>query len=533
MNRYLVFALFSLFCFRSGAQIDVAWGGQQIASPKFSYIASILGGSEEHVYALKTKPGGWRSPTRYFLETYAKKSMGLIANVEFRLPELTEPTTPAERFFHGKGKFKTPEIERLFYLNGKLLLFTSYYSHLKEKNYAYVQLISENGAMENKPMLLDSIESDSKRNKGTFDFVYSEDKSHLLIFHHEPFDKSSNEKFSYKVIDANLDLIWSKSLELPYRDKQFHISKYRVDNDGNVFMLANIDKNKENIERRKPSYSYSILAYFYKTDQLKEYTIDLADKFISDITFNINPVGDLVCAGFYSKNSGTSQAGTFFLKIDKTSKEVSAHDVREFAKDFMMEFMTESKVSKGKELFNFDIDHFLLRPNGSAVMVAEQYYMDVSSYYNPATHTYTNTYNYYYNDIIVVAFDSTGQVSLLKKISKFQHSVNDGGPYSSYVLADGGDILHFIYNDSPDNMHHTETEIERGHISSMNNPAKSVVVLVSMDMKGNTQRQQILDNHSKKNSCWFLPKMNKKVDEKDIVLFARRGKYYRFGRFSY
>jgi hypothetical protein len=533
MKKYSLFALLLFFCFQTRAQIDVIWGGQQVASPKFSYISNIIGGNESRVYALKVKSRGWGSQTQFYLETYAKKSMSLISSTEFHLPLLPQRSTASQRFFQGSGKFQTASVERLFYLNGKFLLFTSHYDSDKQRNYAYVQQINENGSMEKNPVLLDSIDAESRRNKGAFDFVFSEDKSHILIFHHEPSDKSSNKKLTYRVIDENLNILWSKKIELPYRDQQFHISRYRIDNDGNVFMLANIDKNKDQIERKKPTYSYSILAYFYQSDQLKEYTIDLADKFISDITFNINPVGDIVCAGFYSKSSETAQAGTFFLKIDKTTKEVTEHEVQEFAKDFLMEFMTERKVEKGKELFNFDIGHLLLRPDGSAVMVAEQYYMDVTSYYNPATHSYTNTYNYYYNDIIVVAFDPKGQITLLKKISKLQHSVNDGGPYSSYVLVDGGDMLHFIYNDDPENVHRSESEIEHGHVAGMNNPGRSVVVLVSMNMKGNTQRQQLLDNHSKRNNCWFLPKMNKKIGEKDIVLFARRGKFYRFGRVSY
>ena len=49
------------------AQIDVVWGGQQIASPKFSYIQTIIGGDENRVYALKVRSRSIRSNTRLFL----------------------------------------------------------------------------------------------------------------------------------------------------------------------------------------------------------------------------------------------------------------------------------------------------------------------------------------------------------------------------------------------------------------------------------------------------------------------------------
>jgi len=528
----LLVAITLVLALRLAGQIDVAWGSPQVAFPKHSYISSILGGNDAYLYALKVTPRGWGSQNHFYLDTYARKSMAFVSTKEFHLPLQSERTNLFERIFQGSGKFRTAQLERLFYLQGNFLVFSSYYSAAKEKNYACVQTISENGIESKVPLTLDSIAADGKRNKGAFDFVLSEDKSRILVFHSEAVDKSSNEKFTYTVIDEKLQVLWSKKMELPYSGKQFHISKYRVDNQGNVFMLANIDKNKENVERRKPAYSYSILAYFHETDQLKEYVVDLGDKFISDITFNINPAGDIICAGFYSKNSETSQAGTFFLKIDKNTKEVSERNLKEFEKDFLLEFMSERKIEKGKELYNFDIGHFLLRPDGSALLVAEQYYMDVVSYYNPATHSYNYTYNYYYNDILVVGFDPRGQTTLLKKIGKYQHSVNDGGPYASFVLVDGGSMLHFLFNDSPDNVHRSESELAHGHISNMNNPGRSVVVMVSMDMQGNTQRQQLLDNHGKKNESWFMPKMNKKITDKDMVLFSRRGKYYRFGRVS-
>jgi hypothetical protein len=532
MKTYLPFIIFSLLSIKLQAQIDVAWGGQQIAAPKYSSVESILGGNDTRVFALKLKNKGPGSRTHFYIDTYAKKNLALISTAEFNLPGQQEQSTLMERIFLGAGKYRTAQIEKIIYMHGKFLVFTTFYSREHKTYCAYVQTISESGTLNADLHTVDTISADSKRNPGLFNFILSEDKAHVLIFHNEPLDMYPFEKFSCKMLDENLSIRWSKNFELPYKDKQFHISQYSIDTTGNLFLLVNIDKNKENQERKKPAYRYSIFAYYYKRDQLKEYTIDLGEKFISDITCAVNPAGDLVCAGFYSKSSETAQAGTFFLKIDKASTEVSERNVRDFDKDFLMEFMTERKVEKGKELYNFDIHHFLLRENGSAVMVAEQYFMDIVSYYNPASRSYNYSYHYYYNDIIVVGFDPRGQVSLQKKITKYQHTVNDGGPFSSFVLVDGGDMLHFIYNDNPDNLHRSETEIAHGNLDNMGNPARSVVVMVSMDMKGNTQRTQLLDNHAKRNKSWFRPKIYKKISDKDFILFSGKGKYYRLGRIT-
>jgi|GEM_PF-1368146 hypothetical protein len=532
MKSFFCFVLFLSVVYPAQSQIDVAWGGQQVANPKNSEITNIIGSDESRIYALKIKSGGWGSHDQYFLDSYARKSMTFAGTTEFSLPQQTERTDPIERFFRGKGRYETAELEKLIHLQNRFIVFSSYYNSDQDKNYAFVQTLTENGIPGKAYSAVDTIKSDGRHNKGYFGFVVSDSQTQILVYHIDPADRSNFANLSLKMFDENMNLRWAKVLELPYPDSQFHLTKIKADNQGNVFLLASIDKNKENTERHKPTYNYSMLAYFHELNQVKEYTIDLGDKYISDIAFNINPDGNVICAGFYSKSSETSQAGSFFLKIDKKTTEVSERNVSEFPKDFLLEFMTDRKKDKGRELYNFDIQHLLLRTDGTAVMVAEQYFMDVVSFYNPASHSYNYSYHYYYNDIIVLGFDPKGSLTLLKKISKYQHTVNDGGPYSSYVLVDGGDMLHFIYNDNPDNLHRTETEIAHGKIGSMNNPGRSVVVMVSMDNKGNTQRTQLLDNHSRKNYSWFTPKMYKKVSDKELILFAHKGRYYRFGRIT-
>ncbi|HXC05277.1 MAG TPA: hypothetical protein VNZ86_11030 [Bacteroidia bacterium] len=537
MNRMKSLFSFVLFLFQLTslhAQVDVAWGGQQIANPKNSEISSIVGSDEGHLYVLKEKNGHWGHRTRYYLDSYTRKTLAFSGSTEFNLPQLNERSNVLDRMFSGAGKYQEAFLEKMIFINGHFFLFSSYYSREQDKNFAYVQSLTEKGTPGKAFTGIDTIGADDKRNKGSFGFVVSEKEKHILIIHAEPTGRNNFSRFSCKVFDPDMNLQWSKMLDMPHPDNQFHLVKTAVDSNGNIFLLANIDKDKDwmNSNKHKPAFSYSILAYYPAHNQLKEYTIDLDDKFISDITFKINPAGDLICTGFYSKSSETSQAGCFFVKIDTQTTEVAEHSVKEFGKDFLLDFMSDRKAEKGRELYNFNIDHLLLREDGSAIMVAEQYFMDMVSYYNPASHSYNYSYHYYYNDILVLGFDPKGELTLQKKISKYQHSVNDQGPYASFVLADGGTMLHFIYNDNPENIRRTESEIGKGHLTSMSDPSHSVVVMVSMDMKGNTQRTQLLDNHSSKSHSWFMPKMNKKINDREVILFAHKGRYFRFGRIS-
>ncbi|MFI5149889.1 MAG: hypothetical protein ACHQRM_09170 [Bacteroidia bacterium] len=532
MKSLSAFAFFLSLIVPGYSQINVIWGGQQVASPKNSHITSIIGCDDTRIYTLKEKQGFWGHHPLYYLDSYSRKNLVPAGTGAFSLPRLPERSNILERVFGREGKYQTAGMEKLLLIKGSLLLFSSYYNRNEKRNYAFVQTLTANGTPGSAYRTLDTIQAEGRHDKGNYGFILSGNQNHILDMYTEPGDKHVNARLSLKLFDSSMNLSWSKMLELPYAKKLFHLTRTMVDDKGDVYFLANIEKDARHTEKHKPAYHYSILSYSNERNQLREYTIDLDDKFISDITFRINAGGDLICAGFYSKSSESSAAGCFFLKIDKETNEVTEHTVREFAKDFLLEFMSDRKIEKGRELYNFDIGNLLLRPDGSAIMIAEQYFMDVVSYYNPASHSYNYSYHYYYNDIIVLGFDAKGEIILQKKISKYQHSVNDGGPYASFALADGGDMLHFIYNDNPENTHRSETELDHGHVSSMNNPGHSVVVMVSMDMKGNTQRTQLLDNHSHKNYSWFMPKMNKTLDSNEVILFAQKGRYFRFGRIT-
>ena len=117
--------------------------------------------------------------------------------------------------------------------------------------------------------------------------------------------------------------------------------------------------------------------------------------------------------------------------------------------------MTEKKKEKAKiaeerndnrrsaELYNYSLDELILRSDGGAVLVAEQFYVQEERYndnpfgyggfgygyypYNPYSYSryrnnYQTDYYYNYNDIIVVNIRPTGEIEWASRIPKKQEN---------------------------------------------------------------------------------------------------------------
>ena len=242
---------------------------------------------------------------------------------------------------------------------------------------------------------------------------------------------------------------------------------------------------------------------------------------------------NLVCAGFYSALGTYSIRGTYFLTVDIASKQIKTKSFKEFDIDFITQNMTERQAKKAKrreekgddqELYEYDLDKLLIGKDGSAMLIGEQYYMKVVTNYNGRTTTYT--YHYYYNDIITVKIDPSGQIQWAQKVAKHQHTVNDDGFFSSYALAVVSGKICFIFNDNPDNLDYDGV----GKIKNTNT-RKSVVVIVSLDKDGKQTKQPIFNTVDVE--VIVRPKVCEQISNRDVILFGQKGRTQQFAQMTF
>lgn len=519
-----LFILFTIAFSLTAQKTSVKWGAESEFEKRMK-ISSILSDNNGHFFIVKqsskkNKPG-------FILEKFSSGSVMIEKRADLLFPVIDAQKT---------------NFEDLLVIGDRLWLFVSYYDEVSLKQLLYAQALTDDLSYSGSPIEADKIEHVPSRDKQEFTLIQPDNGNSVMICHNLPFERYNNEKFSYKVYNDSMKVIWSKEIELPYKDHFLKISRQLIDNDANIYLLSSVSSERKKGEDNRhsvPDNNYFLLSYNYKENKLKEFDITLGDKWITSLSFGMAPNGDIVAGGFYSNTHEQTIAGTFYLRIDNKTHSIVSKNLKAFEKNFMMEFLPERKVKKGKELSDFYFDHFIVREDGSVLFVAEQYYMQVVNTYNdpygigpygvtgysPYYGRGNINYQYYYNDLIVVSVSSEGVIDWARKIPKRQVSTNDGGYYLSYAMAHNANGIYILFNDNPKN---TPSWRNAGNeIYSMLKTRKSIATLAYINKSGMVNYSSLF---SAKDSKQILrPKMHYQSSLNELIVFSQRGNDYKFG----
>jgi hypothetical protein len=530
MKKYLILSIYLSFlgilAFGQvkSKKVSILWGKEERESRK-STLNDVVGYDQTGIYAIKTKSGLYGFGSTLTLVHYNNK-MSQAKAVKLDLKEQN----------------KSLNFEYILQLHNELYLFSSFRNQKQKKNYLFVQTINKNTLQPaGKPKKIAEIDYSGKLkyNSGEFHYEISRDSSKVLIYYKTPFDKGENEKFGFNVFDSEFTMLWHKEVTLPYKEELFDVEDYEVSNNGNVYLLGLIYKDKRKKKRKgEPNYKYQILNYSNNGESLTEYPVEIKGKFLTDMQIAVNPDQDIICGGFYSNVGSFSIKGSYFLKINGKTKEITHKAFREFGIDFITQNMTSRqeaksrrKAKKGKdvELYEYDLDDIILREDGGAVLVGEQYYisMVVSTYTTNGVTTRTTSYIYNYNDIIVVNLTPEGNIDWTEKIPKRQSTSNDHGFFSSYALSVVKDKLYFIFNDNPKNLFYKG----EGKLYDFIGRKNSLIVMVELDSQGNQTREALFT--AREADILTRPKVCEQILPSEMVIYGQRKKSHRFAKVTF
>ncbi len=494
-------------CFSQSVKLQ--WG-PDIEATKKLYPNRFVGKDERAIYFIKDtyNPFCPFCPTDHFLEKFDAETMSLIFSKELKMPQI-------------QGN-RHSQFEEIFYLNGKLILFSSFYDKEERVSTAYAQNIDASGELSNELMQIDRVALDQKGDRNDFTFVLSRDSSKILAFKNDYNKRVKDFRFSYKVLDNSLNTLFENDrIVLPFTNPNFKVHDYVLDKTGNFYMLAEVEAEKSNWFKDRPSYLYKILLIEPQSTAVKEFDVVLEGKTISDMSFRVNKNQDLIAAGFFSNRGRYSDeiAGTFYLSLDGQTKEVKTSGLKEFDKSFLLNFMSARKAKRGDELREFKIDQIIERNDGGAYMVAEQRYVQTVTSYNGR---YVSTdYYYNFNDLIVASINSDGHINWVKVVHKTQVTVNDKGPYSSYSMGISGNSVNFIFNDNTRNLKIPNAR----DYKTFGGPKKSTCVLVSLDETGGLTKRPLFAERDKK--IYARPKIYLQTSPKELLMYSDKGKVFK------
>lgn len=320
-----------------------------------------------------------------------------------------------------------------------------------------------------------------------------------LLFSAVSDDNRDEEKFRVflSVMDKDLSVNWSRKVSLDYTEEQVDVLATLIKNDGSVYILAKVYEGKKAKESKRNDKKKSVAAYdmvlfsFTKASEKPfEYRLKMGDSFIRGASLATDTKDNLKCAGFYSNTKSGSLQGVFYLDlagdgsiIATSKKEFTVSDLKKFGEK------NTDKDRTGDEGLedSFKFSDFLVRADGSAVVVAEENYIIVTTNYNGRS--YTTTTRYYSRDIIIFTINTKGEIERVSAIPKYQVGVNTDY-FISYVSLLHGDDVVFFYNEDEDNM---GKPVNNPKPKLVNSFKECVTVMTTLSPDGKLTRKQLFE----------------------------------------
>ncbi len=498
MKKYLIILLFSFIVVSADAQIDemnIKWGDPIPA--KRMLVDDILSANNEGEFYSSSTSIKFMGGTRYF-QKY--NSLKLKKQIELK----------------SDYKRKEYDVEYVIELNDQLYLMNQVST--REKYSLSAQGLNNETLRPsgNREMIYNFKKNKTARyTPGTERSYISPEESKIAYVMTHPGDKKSPFITSVKLFDDNFDLLWDNKIEFDYPKERTHLTSITCSDDGTVYMLLRVTKEKE--DQKRNERKYDIVLHTISADGLESSTtLELEDNYIVSLKLNISAEGNLLCGGFYSQE-GYQTDGVFYMTLSSEDYSILTTSLKKFDIGFIVEGQTDrvkkkakKKVAKGKNvgLSHVTFRNIIVKEDGGAVLVGEYVHIYTTTYTDQNGVTKTTTH-YNYDDIYVINIDPDGQIEWAKKILKRQHTTNDGGFYSSFFMVVNGEHLNFLFN----------TRIKR----------ENILNVATLDANGKEQIDELVRSKSR-SKMRIRPKSCEQITDNEFIIYAVGKKSYSFAR---
>ena len=443
-----------------------------------------------------------------------------------------------------KKKIKIIAENSIANFEGAQVFGGKFVTFLSDKNvnghHFFLQEYSDDLQETKDPVKLASYSFDRSKKKGGFRTAMSSNKKFLAVIWLIPGKRNERDVYGFKVFNTALELINEGEYPLPFDPQMSTIHAHHISNKGDYFMAITEFAEKSKTSLFKSHLNYKALHIFRINDEgLDDFKIDLNGKRVEAMSMTSDENNVFILTGIYGLMNTLGVEGIFHQRVDLNTGKKLNEGFKEFEESFITQDWSErakkkaeKKKSRGRgepQLFDYKMRDITILKDGTIVGTMEQFYVHVRTYSDPRSGTTSQTYQYYYNDIIAFKIDQTGKFDWVKKIRKFQVSTNDEGPYSSYhSYIDGGKVK-FIFNDHTKNYENGKfTDPDNLAITSYSRK-KNVASLVTIDLNSGDIDRSILFERAKM-STLIVPKLFK-VDylNNEILLYSISGRREKIG----
>ena len=498
--------------------LEMDWG-QASELPKNHYYQKIIGSDKDGFFTIQSKGILGVNDETLTLEYYSTTT-----NAKESSNQVITPTVNGNPTHY----------EEMFYLNGKIILFSSVNS--SSRKVLYVQYLNTDGTLKNKPKEVGSIPVSNSSLDG-FE-IYINDAKKLVLSYHNTFAQYNGEPFIYKIFNSDLIEETNVSLEIPLKERSFEVTQSKISKLGDIYMLVKAEKIKDKKkESASATYEFMMMIYNSKKKTFNPFIIT-ADKYIpSHAIFGLDKEGNILIGGFFSNKTvkiANEFLGAFYMKINPNILKASVVDpksaIKIFSKDLMAEFSQERNGETPDKYYNYVMKDLVVFENGGFAFLAEQQYTTSTTIIAPGTKQETKIDYYFYNDLVVCGVSKEGVLSWQIRIPKNQNSSDDKGYYHSIATFVDANKLKIIFNDNRSNLNNKVAEKTK---EIKNNPAlipKGQAVLATLYSDGSYEKYAMFKDEDAK--FVIVPRMIIQANKRYIT-YAQDGKSIKFGSFAF
>lgn len=358
-------------------------------------------------------------------------------------------------------------------------------------------------------------------------FNYSTDSSKMLVTYRvkpkERNDKLNNDVIGFNLFDGGMNKLYAAEIEMPYSEYDMNNLDYEVDSRGNIYMLTEVKINNaldgEVDRENKNAMRYELIRVDQKNNSLQRIKINLDNKYTNSVILSEDLNHNIVIAGYYSdKKKSLGSNGAYIIKLEydannsvknfnTTYCEFPAETLKAYESERTKRKMDKKEKNDNLEATNLTLNELVFYPDGSVLIVGEEFYVVTHTHYNGKTTT--TTYTYYYNDILVLKADKNGKTVWCNKIPKQQAGSGTADLGYHHHQFNGEDF--FFYLDNIKNINLALTETPAGHSAGRG----GYLTCVKIDVNGNMTKRSVFD--TKEEHVRIFPRYFESIDQNLIL----------------
>ena len=421
--------------------------------------------------------------------------------------------------------------EKIIFCFQKLYVFSSVASKKEKKNLIYANIIDSTGKAIATNKLVCSTALHPGNKADLISIETSTDSTSFLISMRSPAEKEKNSFLQCFVISGELDVLFSKQLEIPYASENTEFLKTMLWNNQNIYFLLAIEDqtNRKSIGNRIPfPKTHLLLCYNYKVNKMTEILIAIQSKWIHSCELVAKNMAEAAIGGFYSNTADLAISGGYILKVNLENDQIADTRIYAISRDKLNEISQSEYAVMNKKLTYFKLDHFIPMQNNRYVLIGENRHVSSSANINPYNGVDNVTYTYYNGNIVCLEFDTVGDQVWF--IPKDQKTINDYGEFSSYGIGSYQSHLGFIFNSMDVNYSRVVVDPYQNPLVKTNNMADLMFTEININSDTDIELKQIKLLDGDKNKWRVMPYKTFFSDEKHLYFYAQKGGKFTLGK---